>query len=76
VRVVASKQEPLDAAALHAVLQDRAPSGVPICRDDPHDPDDENTLATAVFAIAGDRVDLSVYQDRKLNFQRHVVRAA
>ncbi|MFH6787308.1 C45 family autoproteolytic acyltransferase/hydolase [Methylobacterium sp. MA0201] len=44
-----------------ATLRDTGGAGLPIRRDDPHDPDDENTLATGVFVIEGDRVDWSVH---------------
>ncbi|KMO21218.1 C45 family autoproteolytic acyltransferase/hydolase [Methylobacterium platani] len=44
-----------------ATLRDTGGEGLPIRRDDPHDPDDENTLATAVFVIEGDRLDWSVH---------------
>ena len=43
------------------VLRDGADPGLPIRRDDPCDPDDENTLATAVFTIEDDRLDWCVY---------------
>lgn len=43
------------------ILHDTGGEGLPIRRDDPHDPDDENTLATAVFAIEGNRLDWTVY---------------
>jgi hypothetical protein len=48
--------------ALLGVLQDRAPSGLPIYRDDPLDPDDENTLATALFDIGGEGVSMKVFR--------------
>lgn len=44
-----------------ATLRDTGGEGLPIRRDNPHDPDDENTLATAVFTIEGDRLDWSVH---------------
>lgn len=52
----------IDADALLNVLGDRARDGLPIYRDDPQDPDDENTLATAVFAIRATGIDMSVHQ--------------
>jgi hypothetical protein len=51
-----------DGAAFVQVLQDRAGSGLPIFRDDPHDPDDENTLATACMRIAPGGVAFDVWQ--------------
>ena len=44
-----------------AILRDTAGPGLPIRRDDPRDPDDENTLATAVFTLEGERLDWRVY---------------
>lgn len=44
-----------------ALLRDRADAALPIHRAQPDDPDDENTLATAVFEIASDRVAWRVY---------------
>lgn len=45
-----------------AALTDRAADGLPIFRDDPADPDDENTLASAIFRLESDRVVLNVHQ--------------
>jgi hypothetical protein len=58
----------LQPAALLDVLQDRAPSGLPIYRDDPLDPDDENTLATALFEIGDDGVSMKVYGQGQCEF--------
>ncbi|GGE05200.1 peptidase C45 [Aureimonas endophytica] len=44
-----------------ATLRDTGGEGLPIRRDDPHDPDDENTLATALFTIEDGRLDGSVH---------------
>lgn len=44
-----------------ALLRDRARAALPVHRAQPDDPDDENTLATAVFEIATDRVAWRVY---------------
>jgi hypothetical protein len=44
-----------------AILRDTAGPGLPIRRDDPEDPDNENTLASAVFVIEADRLNWSVY---------------
>lgn len=43
------------------LLRDRDNAALPIYREQPDDPDDENTLATAVFEIAPDRVAWRVY---------------
>lgn len=66
---------PLQAAALFDVLQDRAPSGLPIYRDDPLDPDDENTLATALFDIGGAGVSMKVYRQGRCEFDTFIERA-
>ncbi|RKE38719.1 acyl-CoA:6-aminopenicillanic acid acyl transferase [Paraburkholderia sp. BL23I1N1] len=59
---------PVNPAALLDVLQDRAPAGLPIYRDDPLDPDDENTLATALFEIGSDGVSMKVYRQGQCAF--------
>jgi hypothetical protein len=51
-----------DGAAFVRTLQDRAGAGLPIFRDDPHDPDDENTLATACMRIEQRGVAFDVWQ--------------
>jgi hypothetical protein len=60
--------------SLLQVLFDKAPAGLPIYRDDPADPDDENTLATALFAIQGDAVEFEVRQQGELRFKQRVIR--
>lgn len=60
---------PVTPAALLDVLQDRAPSGLPIYRDDPLDPDDENTLATALFEIGSDGVSMAVCRQGQCAFE-------
>ena len=52
-----------DGEAFVRTLQDRAGAGLPIYRDDPHDPDDENTLATACMRVEPRGVTLDVWQD-------------
>jgi hypothetical protein len=66
---------PLQAAALLGVLQDRAPSGLPIYRDDPLDPDDENTLATALFEIGSAGVSMKIYRQGHCAFDTFIERA-
>ncbi|WP_246216972.1 C45 family autoproteolytic acyltransferase/hydolase [Paraburkholderia panacisoli] len=67
---------PLKPAALLDVLQDRAPSGLPIYRDDPLDPDDENTLATALFEIGGAGVSMKVFRHGQCDFDTFIARLA
>lgn len=52
--------EPAEDEALN-ILLDRADGALPIHRSDPDDPDHENTLATAIFRVAADRIDWAVY---------------
>ncbi|REE22043.1 acyl-CoA:6-aminopenicillanic acid acyl transferase [Paraburkholderia sp. BL27I4N3] len=66
----------LQPAALLDVLHDRAPSGLPIYRDDPRDPDDENTLATALFDIGDAGVSMKVYRQGQCAFDTFIARAA
>jgi hypothetical protein len=67
---------PLKPAALLDVLQDRAPSGLPIYRDDPLDPDDEGTLATALFEIGGAGVSMQVFRHGQCDFDTFIARSA
>ena len=62
--------------ALLRVLRDQAPSGLPIYRDDPHDPDDENTLATALFDIQRDGVAMQVHRQGVPVFEHFIPRVA
>ncbi|WP_027798450.1 C45 family autoproteolytic acyltransferase/hydolase [Paraburkholderia dilworthii] len=65
---------PLNAHDLLAMLQDRAPSGLPIYRDDRCDPDDENTLATALFEIGDTGVSMHVVRDGQRVFETFISR--
>jgi hypothetical protein len=58
------------------VLRDRAPTGLPIYRDDPRDPDDENTLATALFRIETDGVAMQIYRQGHCAFDTFISLAA
>lgn len=53
----------VDATAVNAlsVLRDSAGPGLPIWRDAIDDPDDENTLATAVMQISAEGITWSIY---------------
>ncbi|MFL9865331.1 C45 family autoproteolytic acyltransferase/hydrolase [Paraburkholderia fungorum] len=66
--LLSTRSGPINQAALLGVLQDRAPEGLPIYRDDPLDPDDENTLATALFDIGSDSVSMTVYRQGQCAF--------
>ncbi len=65
-----------DDAAFVRTLQDRGGAGLPIFRDDPRDPDDENTLATACMRIAPDGVSFDVWQDGARTLAMQIARAA
>jgi hypothetical protein len=65
-----------DGDALVGALHDRAGDGLPIFRDDPNDPDDENTLATACFSIGVDGVGVGVWQGGERVFERFIGAAA
>ena len=54
----------------------RAPSGLPIYRDDPLDPDDENTLATALFDIGSAGMSMQVYRQGHCEFDTFIARSA
>lgn len=55
-----------------AILWDRARAALPIHREQPDDPDDENTLATAIFEVGTDKVAWRVY-DRSGESARFVM---
>jgi predicted choloylglycine hydrolase len=67
---------PVTGDALLRVLQDQAPAGLPIFRDDSQDPDDENTLATALFRIEADGVAMQVYRRGHCAFDTFIPQAA
>lgn len=67
---------PIKPTALLDVLQDRAPSGLPIYRDDPLDPDDENTLATALFELNSAGVSMQVYRQGQCAFDTVLTRTS
>lgn len=69
-------RRPVSDDALLRVLQDQAPAGLPIYRDDPQDPDDENTLATALFRIEADGVAMQVYRRTHCAFDTFIPRTA
>jgi hypothetical protein len=54
------------------VLADKAPTGLPIFRDDPADPDEENTLATALFTLTDAGVEFEVRQQGELRFRQFI----
>lgn len=59
-QALGAKATPAQALAL---LRDRADAALPIHRADPNDPDDENTLATAIFVVGPRSVEWDVYTD-------------
>ncbi|SIT46719.1 Acyl-coenzyme A:6-aminopenicillanic acid acyl-transferase [Paraburkholderia piptadeniae] len=64
----------IDGDALVQMLHDKAPVGLPIYREDPNDPDDENTLATALFRIRDDGVALRVHAQGTVVFDTFIER--
>jgi hypothetical protein len=67
-------RRPVTDDALLRVLQDQAPTGLPIYRDDPHDADGENTLASALFRIEADGVAMQVYRQGHCAFDTFIPR--
>ncbi len=55
-----------------AILRDKAGPGLPIRRDDPDDPDNENTLATAIFFIEDEKIDWTVYDKADMHARFYV----
>lgn len=66
----------IDGDVLVDMLHDKAPTGLPIYRDDPRDPDGENTLATALFQLRDDGVALRVHAQRAVVFETFIARTA
>ncbi|AUT62671.1 C45 family autoproteolytic acyltransferase/hydolase [Paraburkholderia terrae] len=66
----------IDGDALVDMLHDKGPTGLPIYRDDPRDPDGENTLATALFQLRDDGVALRVHAQRAVVFETFIARTA
>ncbi|ORM88949.1 hypothetical protein HA38_00860 [Pantoea allii] len=54
-------QAHLDGAAAKAILSDQHNAALPIYRLSPDDPDEENTLATAVFILDNEKTTLQVF---------------
>lgn len=61
--LVAGLGERLDAGQALAILRDTSGGELPVYRCAPDDPDDENTLATALFLIGAQAVDWAVYTE-------------
>jgi len=58
-------QTELDESAANAILSDQHDAVLPIYRLSPQDPDEENTLATAIFIVKAKEVESQVFaQDR------------
>ncbi|MCO6058462.1 C45 family peptidase [Pseudomonas sp. MOB-449] len=53
----------LDSSQALAILRDTSGGELPVYRCAPDDPDDENTLATALFLIGGDAVNWAVFTE-------------
>ncbi|MCL2894412.1 C45 family autoproteolytic acyltransferase/hydolase [Brenneria tiliae] len=56
---------PLDHDDALAVLSDRQNADFPIFRQDPADPDEENTLATAIFILSSHHVEWTIYNQNR-----------
>lgn len=61
LKVWQASQPQLDADAARGILSDQHDAELPIYRLSPQDPDDENTLATAVFILGAQRVDWQIF---------------
>ncbi|MEO1199649.1 MAG: C45 family peptidase [Pseudomonadota bacterium] len=47
------------------ILRDASGTGLPIRRDDPADPDNENTLATCIFNVSSKGIEWRIYSDAR-----------
>lgn len=74
--LLAAIARPLQSAAMLDVLHDRATASLPIYREDPLDPDGENTLATALFDIGSAGVSMKVYRQGQCNADTFIARTA
>ncbi|MFW9487639.1 C45 family autoproteolytic acyltransferase/hydrolase [Xanthomonas euvesicatoria pv. euvesicatoria] len=63
-QLLATSKGNLDAAQALVILRDEVEASLPIYRCAPDDPDDENTLATAVFTLTATTVEWRVYTRR------------
>ncbi|ORM63576.1 acyl-CoA--6-aminopenicillanic acid acyl-transferase [Pantoea rodasii] len=52
---------PCDSVAAKHILSDQHDAALPIYRLSPHDPDEENTLATAIFSLSATQVNWQVF---------------
>ncbi|MDH4557070.1 acyl-CoA--6-aminopenicillanic acid acyl-transferase [Pseudomonas sp. BN417] len=64
---IAGLGERLDRAEALAILRDTSGGDLPVYRCAADDPDDENTLATALFLIGADAVDWAVYTEADIH---------
>lgn len=58
-----------------AILRDKSGAGLPIRRDAPDDPDDENTLATAILHVTDEGIEWSIH-DKDAGVTAYAGRAA
>lgn len=54
-------QSHLDGAAVLGILSDQHDPALPIYRLSPHDPDEENTLATAIFTLSTSQIKWQIF---------------
>ena len=67
----------IDKEKCFRILQDIEANALPVFRTDPNDPDQENTLATAVFTLSNKGVEGVVYgmEDFAHPVKTHIVLA-
>jgi hypothetical protein len=73
LRQLLAEMREVNEVALLQVLSDKTSTALPIYRADPADPDDENTLATALFVIDETGVELEVHQDGEVSFTNFIL---
>jgi len=67
-------QTQLDGASAKAILSDQHDPVLPVYRLSPHDPDEENTLATAIFTLESEKTTLQVFTlDRQHAAQQYCI---
>lgn len=68
------RQTVLNGASAKAILSDQHDAELPIYRLSPQDPDEENTLATAIFISGSDRTTLQIFTlDRQHPAQEYCI---
>ncbi|MCX8966053.1 C45 family autoproteolytic acyltransferase/hydolase [Erwinia psidii] len=61
LKILLKSAHPLNTEVARTILSDQSNAELPICRLSPQDPDDENTLATAVFDVGTRQIGWQIF---------------